>query len=146
LIAIGLLSIAALAIFQGIWLYPAYVYPYPQPYTFYNASANQNQTKPVECLCEQYQECGCDNNTDPTYMTSLIGNGSVAALNSTLIQVNDVNGTSTILINGTLPNGTTAAGDSTSSASSTIRKGDRAMGLIGWCLIASAIACYLVVL
>lgn len=147
LIAITLLSIAALAIFEGIWLYPAYIYAYPQPYTFYNASANQNQTKPVECLCEQYQECGCDNNTDPTYLSSLLGNGSVSALNSTLVQVHDVNGTSTILINGTLPNGTTAAGDSSSgSAPTAITNGGRAFGPLGWSLIASAIACYLIVL
>lgn len=148
LVATALLSIAALSIFQGIWLYPAYIYTYPQPYTFYNASASQNQTKPVECLCEEYQECGCDNNTDPTYISSLIGNGSISALNSTLVQVNDVNGTSTILINGTLPNGTTAAGNSSpttsSSASAAIRIRDRALGPIGWFLI--VIACYLVVL
>jgi hypothetical protein len=43
-------------------------------------------------------------------MNDLIGNGSYAALNKTLVNVADVNGTSTILINGTLPNGTTASG------------------------------------
>ena len=153
LVATTLLSIAALSIFEGAWFYPAYLYPYPESYTFYNASAGQNQTKPVDCLCEEYQECGCDDNTDPTYMSSLLGNGSISALNSTLVQVNDVNGTSTILINGTLPNGTlasdtsangtTATGGSTSAA---MRVGDKILGIFGWSLVASAIACYLVVL
>jgi len=140
LVAAALLPVTALVIFQGFWLYPAYAYAYPHPFTYYNASAGQNQTKPVECLCEQYQECGCDDNTDPTYMNSLIGNGSISALNTTLIQVNEVNGTSTILINGTLPNGTTAAG------SAATRIGDKGFGPLGWSLIASVIACYLVVL
>jgi hypothetical protein len=139
---VALLSIAALAIFHGVWLYPAYAYVLPHPYTFYNASAGQNQTKPVQCLCEQYQVCGCEDNNDPTYLSSLLGNGSISALNTTLIQVNEVNGTSTILINGTLPNGTTAAGP----ASAAIRIGDKALGPIGWSLIVSVIACYLVVL
>lgn len=135
----ALLSIAALTLFEGIWLNPAYLYPFPEPYTFYNTSAGQNQTKPVRCLCEQYQECGCDDNKDPTYMSSLLGNGSISVLNSTLIQVNLVNGTSTILINGTLPNGTTAA-------SAAIKMGDGGVGCFGWALIASTITCFLVVL
>jgi hypothetical protein len=76
-------------------------------------------------------------------MNSLIGNGSTSALNQTLIQVNDVNGTSTILINGTLPNGTTAAGGTSAAAG---RVGGKAMGLAGWTVIGGAIACSMMLL
>jgi hypothetical protein len=50
-------------------------------------------------------------------LDGVIGDGSYAALNQTVVQVADVNGTSTILINGTLPNGTTDAGSDGSTAS-----------------------------
>jgi len=66
-------------------------------------------------LCAQYQECGCDDNNDSSYLDSVVGNGT--NLNSTLARVNNVNGTQTLLINGTLPNGTTASGGTTSGAS-----------------------------
>ena len=45
-----------------------------------------------------------------------MGNGSAADENSTLIHVGDVNGTKTLIINGTLPNGTNDS--STSSTTS----------------------------
>ncbi|GAB7341749.1 hypothetical protein MBLNU457_g0082t1 [Dothideomycetes sp. NU457] len=107
-IAPVLLVAPALA-FGGLWAYGAYAYPYAHPYTFHNASShnNTNTTLPVECLCAQYQECGCDDNNDTSYLDSVVGNGT--NLNSTLARVRDVNGTQTLLINGTLPNGTTAA-------------------------------------
>ena len=69
-----------------------------------------NETKPVTCLCAMYAVCGCDDNDDTTFLDSLIGDGDYRKLNSTLVQVADINGTSTIVLNGTLPNGTTAAG------------------------------------
>ncbi|KAF2401812.1 hypothetical protein EJ06DRAFT_362109 [Trichodelitschia bisporula] len=120
LVALGLLPIAGLAFFAGAWLYPAYLYPYSHPYTFHNASANNgtgaNQTKPVKCLCQQYSVCGCDENDDQSYLASLLGNGSTEALNSSLVRVANVNNTDTIFLNGTLPNGTTAAGGSDSAA------------------------------
>lgn len=80
-------------------------------YTFYNATATPpaNQTKPIDCLCAKYAECGCDDNTDKTYLDGLIGNGSYAALNKTLVNVAQDDGRSTIIVNGTLPNGTAAA-------------------------------------
>jgi hypothetical protein len=45
----------------------------------------------------------------------LIGDGTYNGLNKSVITVADINGTSTILINGTLPNGTTASGGSDSA-------------------------------
>ncbi|KAK4105679.1 hypothetical protein N658DRAFT_492162 [Parathielavia hyrcaniae] len=104
------LAVGFLAFWPGVWLYGAHLYNYNQPYSFYNQTAQRNDTKPVTCACDPYLVCGCDENRDQQYLTDLIGNGSYAALNKTLINVADVNGTSTILLNGTLPNGTTAAG------------------------------------
>jgi len=112
-----LLGIGALGFFGGAWLYGAYLYSYPHSYGFYNRTANLNQTKPVNCLCQQYSVCGCDDNDDTTYLSSIIGDGSPSSMNQSLIRVADVNGTSQIFINGTLPNGTTADGaDDTSPA------------------------------
>ncbi len=101
---------AVLAFWPGLWYHPIYYYPYPQPYTFHNATAGQNQTKPVGCGCDETVECSCDDTGDTQYLAELVGNGSYYALNQSVVTVADVNGTSTILINGTLPNGTTAAG------------------------------------
>jgi hypothetical protein len=95
-----------------------------------------NQTKPVKCLCQQYSECGCDDNTDPTYLGGLVGNGSTSALNSTLIRVADVNNTDTIFINGTLPNGTTASGGTVSPNAA----GIKGVETMGWLVVGGAVA------
>jgi hypothetical protein len=68
-----------------------------------------NQTLSVNCLCQQYSIYSCDNNSNNIYLHNLIGNGSYAALNKTLIIILIVNRMQTIAINGTLPNGTTAS-------------------------------------
>lgn len=73
-------------------------------------SEGMNQTKPVLCFCGEYAECGCDDNGNTTFLDDLIGDGDYNKLNKSVVTVADVNGTSTILLNGTLPNGTTASG------------------------------------
>lgn len=103
-------GLGALAFWPGLWLHPVYMYPYSQPYSYHNTSSDRNESKPVLCACDETVECGCDDNSNTTYLGELVGNGSYDGLNKTLVTVADVNGTSTILINGTLPNGTTAAG------------------------------------
>jgi hypothetical protein len=130
------LSAGALAVFPALWLYGVYSYPYTHPYSFYNATVAANQTKPVNCLCQEYSECGCDENGDNSQLDQLVGNGSYDALNQSVITVADINGTSTILINGTLPNGTTAAGgtDSPNIAASTIK-------LSGYWLMVALVGC-----
>ena len=50
-------------------------------------------------------------------MDTLVGNGSAADENNTLIHVGNVNGTKTLVINGTLPNGTNDTEDTTTSPS-----------------------------
>ncbi|KAF2427249.1 hypothetical protein EJ08DRAFT_689017 [Tothia fuscella] len=131
---VAFLGVGALAFFPGIWLYGAYMYPYSYPYSYYNASSRANQTKPVRCICQQYSDCGCDDNDDPSYMRDLIGNGTEQALNSSLVRVANVNNTDTIFINGTIPNVTTASGDSSA--------GMRSFGMetTGWLIIGGAVA------
>ncbi|KAL7939755.1 hypothetical protein V8C35DRAFT_15423 [Trichoderma chlorosporum] len=107
---------AALAFWPGLWLYGAYMYPYHEPYHFYNESSRQNETRNVLCGCGTYDVCGCDDNNNTAYYDSLIGNGSYSALNKSVVNVADVNGSTTILINGSLPNGTTADGQDSSAA------------------------------
>lgn len=101
---------AALAFWPIVFLHGAYIYPFSHPYTYFNVTTGQNETKPVNCLCAAFQVCGCDDNEDPAWISSLIGDGSYAQLNKTLINPVLINGTSSIFIDGTLPNGTTAPG------------------------------------
>jgi hypothetical protein len=108
----------------GIWLHGAYMYPYYHPYSFYNQSSGRNETKPVQCACDPTVECGCDDDNSTTTLNELVGDGDYNKLNKSVITVADYNGTNTILINGTLPNGTTASGgdeDATSSATRGLR-------------------------
>ncbi len=65
-----------------------------------------------------YSACGCDNNSNTTYLDSLVGNGSTADENSTLIHIGNVNGTKTLIINGTLPNGTNDTDSNSNSTTS----------------------------
>ncbi|KAG4034732.1 hypothetical protein MFRU_002g00850 [Monilinia fructicola] len=140
------LGVGVLALLPGLWLFGAYSYPYHNPYSFRNHSATRNstndtntavvtrqdsdtgvnETRPVLCLCAAYSVCGCDDNGNSTFLDQLIGDGSYAALNKTLVNVADVNGTTTIILNGTLPNGTTASGGTDSAAGRTISEG------MGW--------------
>ncbi|KAL0465374.1 hypothetical protein QR685DRAFT_138692 [Neurospora intermedia] len=103
-------GIGLLAVWPAVWLYGAYMYPYHNLYTYHNQTSDQDETRNVTCACDPYLVCGCDDNTNTTYIDSLIGNGSYSALNHSLITVATVDGTDYLLINGTLPNGTTASG------------------------------------
>lgn len=75
--------------------------------------------------------CGCDDNDDPEYLKSVIGNATPSALNDTLVRVADVNGTKTIWLNGTLPNGTTATGAAVPGARPNV---------VGWWVVGGAMA------
>lgn len=108
-----LLPLGALAFFPGLWMHPVYAYPFTHPYYYVNQTTNQNQSIPVTCLCEEYAECGCDNNQNSTYYESLFNGSMPTDTNTTRIAL--VNGTETLYINGTLPNGTTAASASGAS-------------------------------
>ncbi|KAL3457616.1 hypothetical protein BJX64DRAFT_14725 [Aspergillus heterothallicus] len=101
------LPVAALAFFPGLWLYGAHIYPYHNHYNYVNNTSNRNESLPVICLCEQYASCACEDNNNRTYYESLFD--GTQPKNTSVVKVTTVNGTQTIAINGTLPNGTTAA-------------------------------------
>lgn len=130
---------SAIAFWPGLWYHPVYLYPYTNRWSYYNASSARNETKPVKCGCDAYQECGCDDNANRTYVDNVLGNGSYSSLNKSLVTVGDVNGTETILLNGTLPNGTTASGG-TESASAAAGLRDLAQLAGWWPLAATAVA------
>ncbi|PYI04478.1 hypothetical protein BO78DRAFT_431295 [Aspergillus sclerotiicarbonarius CBS 121057] len=100
--------------YPGIWAYGMYVYPYSHGYHYVNDTTHQNESMPMACTCQKYLECGCDDNANSTYYQSLF-NGS-QPLNTSMTRVVGVNDTETIYINGTLPNGTTAAESSSAAA------------------------------
>jgi len=114
LIAGGILAGGALGFlgtaWAASWIYGAYPYHYNRPWVYYNQSSNQNETTPVNCLCGRYRSCGCDENDDQNYIKSVIGNGSPAQFNKSLVTVANNGSQKTIFLNGDLPNGTTASG------------------------------------
>ncbi|KAK4551872.1 hypothetical protein LTR86_010868 [Recurvomyces mirabilis] len=119
---------SALAFFPGIWLYGAYAYPYAHPYTYHNNTNNQNETHPVQCLCGQYQQCGCDDNNSTDFLDGVANNNSIA-------RVANVNGTDTLVVNGTLDN---ATADATTSAAGGYRQGLAEMSGF-WLVIAGVV-------
>lgn len=132
-------GLAAYAFWPGTWYHAPYMYPYGSPWNYRNQTSNQNETKPVTCACEPDMVCGCDDNANQTYIDSVIGNGSYSGLNRSLVAIGDVNGTETILLNGTLPKGTTASGGTESpNAAAGLRNMAQAAGW--WPLVATAAA------
>lgn len=110
------LGVAALAFWPGLWPHGANVYPYSHLHRFHNATTNKNETAKVLCGCAKFAVCACDENNSTAFYNQLIGNGSYAALNKSVINVGQYRGSKTLFINGTLPNGTTADGPDESSA------------------------------
>ncbi|KAF5001497.1 hypothetical protein FGRMN_968, partial [Fusarium graminum] len=106
----------ALAFWPGVWLYGAHMYPYENTYRFHNDTSDEDEERDILCACARYAECSCDDNNNTAYYDELIGNGSYQALNKSVVDVAEVNGTMTILINGTLPNDTALPDDSDSSS------------------------------
>ena len=93
----------------GLWLYSVYAYPYRNQWSYFNETSNQQERKPVVCLCQENSDCGCDENEDPDYVKSLIGDGSFENLNKSLITVAEYEGRESIILNGTLPAGSEEA-------------------------------------
>ncbi|KAJ5778593.1 hypothetical protein N7520_001839 [Penicillium odoratum] len=130
-----LLPVAAVAFFPGLWYHPVYAYDYNHNYYYINDETHKNTSIPVTCLCEEYQECGCDDNNNSTYYESLF-NGTQPK-NTSVVTVAKVNGTEKIYINGTLANGTTAA-DGSSAGSGTMASMLQASGY--WATVAVVLA------
>lgn len=132
----------------GFGAYALWAYPWSHPYYFHNRTEaaqnatygnSTNTTLPVECVCAQYQECGCEDQQDDSYLASIVGNGSAADMNSTVARVVNVNGTDTLVINGTLPNGTTAAGASGDTSAAAFMRVPESAGM--W-LIAAGVGAF----
>jgi hypothetical protein len=119
------LPIAFFGFFPGLWLYGSlYSYPYGYPYYYRNATG-RNQTVDVECLCQQYSVCGCDDDGNSTYLQDLVGNGTDRPVNTSSVVVLPVlaNGTQRAYVNGSLENGTTAAGGTEPSSDADVPAG-----------------------
>ncbi|KAI1038961.1 hypothetical protein LB503_007742 [Fusarium chuoi] len=116
---------AALAFWPGLWLYGAYMYPYSHPYHYHNDTSDEDEERDVLCGCSRYEYCACDDNNSTQYFDELIGNGSYDALNKSIVNVAEVNGTMTILINGTLPNDTALPDEDASENGALSRRGIR---------------------
>ena len=103
-------------------MYGAYAYPYHHHYNYTDEKSDRNESLPVVCLCQKHSECGCDDNSNNTYYEDLF-NGT-QPVNSSTVTVAEVNGTKSIYINGTLPNGTTVDDPSAeeSSAATKLRE------------------------
>jgi hypothetical protein len=136
-----LLPIGLFAFFPGIWLYGS-LYAYPLGYPYYYQLNGRNQSVEVTCLCQQYSVCGCDDTGDSAYLQGLIGNGTAGPVNTTEVVVLPrlANGTQLAYVNGTLPNGTTAAGgtdpSSDAEASTMSGVGKRLVGFAGcWAMV-----------
>jgi hypothetical protein len=89
----------------ALWM-PFYWGPWGAYYYHVNQTApalpnntDHNTTDPVLCVCENYQPCGCDDETTTGNYTLPAGT-----------QYAVINGTEYAVVNGTLENGTTAPG------------------------------------
>lgn len=129
----SLMALAAAAtLLPGAWLLGAYLYHTSDAHTFHSSSPstsgdgprNGTETLPVLCVCSEHSVCGCDSSANDTYYDALYDTArrTPADADSYAAIIANVNGTRTLVINGTLANGTTAPGgnDATSSASSGI--------------------------
>ncbi|OAA35006.1 hypothetical protein BBO_08951 [Beauveria brongniartii RCEF 3172] len=145
----GLLIGSALAFWPALWLSGAYMYNYHDPYRFRNESNNnKDEELPVICGCAEGAACSCDDSGNTTAtLNELVGNGSYAGLNKSVVTVGTKDGQKVLLINGTLPNGTTAQGDedkdadgnsTESSASAAVKTALENMGL--WPVVLTAVA------
>ncbi|EAS28982.3 uncharacterized protein CIMG_07728 [Coccidioides immitis RS] len=113
------LPVALLAFFPGLWLFGAYAYQSNHDFNWRNRTSGMDENIPIICLCQQYSVCGCDDNNNSTYIQSILNDTDQNGLprNSSIVKTVEVNGTTRIYINGTLPNGTTApSGESTNMA------------------------------
>jgi hypothetical protein len=136
------LPVTAFAFLPGLWLFSSlYAYPFGTPY--YWAHDGRNVSVNATCLCQQYSECGCDDGTNATaFVQALVNNGTDAPVNTSVVLfLADVNGTGqpAVFVNGTLPNGTTAAGGTDPSNQSEVSAGMRLAISYGgyWVMVAT---------
>lgn len=122
----------AIAFWPGVWLHGAYMYNYPNSYRFRNETTDDEEDLPVICGCDPNNPCGCDENDDEEYLEDL------ADADQSLVTVGDVNGTKTLLINGTLAEGTEPPVPDDGSAAAGLATLAEALGY--WPVVAAALA------
>ena len=81
--------------------------PYGYHHNYYNRSSRRDEEREIICACGENAECMCDDVDDEEFWDDLIGDGDYDKLNKSVVDVTEVNGTTKIVVNGTLPNGTT---------------------------------------
>ncbi|KAF4124813.1 Conserved glycine-rich protein [Geosmithia morbida] len=108
----GPVSPAGMTYWPGLWLTPVFVYgPYGYHYGYHNRTSNRDEDRQIECSCAQYSVCMCDEIDDDEFWDELVGDGDYSKLNKTLVNVTKRDGKDIIVVNGTLPNGTTLKSD-----------------------------------
>ncbi|PPJ51410.1 hypothetical protein CBER1_08570 [Cercospora berteroae] len=128
-----LLGAGALLVFPAIaayGAYGAYSYGYPYYWNYRNQTSGRNESHPAQCWCARYYSCSCDENNQTEYQNNVANNASQAKLVRLEGDDND-----TLVIDGTLPNGTTAPGGSDSGSMGS------ALEMVGyWPMVAIALA------
>ena len=111
-------STQAAAIFPGTWAAGVFVYAY----TLDNDDIEETELDgsfvddlddevPVRCLCEEFLRCSCEREDDEEYLRFLIDDDDVEDLAEDVVTFNEVNGTTTLVINGTVANATETPSD-----------------------------------
>jgi hypothetical protein len=100
-----------LAFYPGYWPYGGFYYPYAYTHTYRNRTSNRDEERDIVCVCARYSVCACDDIDKKDFYDELIKDGDYDKLNKSMVTVSRVNGTQKIVINGTLPNGTTVPTD-----------------------------------
>lgn len=123
----------ALAVFPGVLLLGAYVYAYDQHHHWVDQETHRNRSLPVECFCQQYMDCSCDDKSKD--YAKGFDNGR--PVNSSTVQDLTINGTEKIYVNGTVPNDTSSHG--TSGASTLAPGQSMALNSGYWAMVAVVI-------
>lgn len=150
----------AAAIFPGTWGAGVYVYSYNLDEDDLEETGldgsfldDLDDPVPVRCLCEEFLECSCEEENDEDYLQFLIDDSDVEDLDEEIVAFNTVNGTMTLVINGTQPNGTESLGDSSDESDDNLFDDDdlsagikqAAVQLSGWSFVAGMVALMVVV-
>ena len=132
--ALGAIGFTAVAVGSGdLRRHGAYQYDFGDDRVEYqNETANREESARIRCICVRYEQCSCEDLDDEDDRTeqieSLIGDGSPSAMSKNgVTKVNN----GTLFIDGTLPNGTSAAGDDDSADEESAAPAMKA-SLYGW--------------
>jgi hypothetical protein len=99
------------AFYPGFWPYGGFYYPYAYSHSYHNRTSKKDEKREIICVCANYGVCACDDIDKKEFYDELIKDGDYSKLNKSMVTVSKVNGTQKIVINGTLPNGTTIPTD-----------------------------------